>query len=50
MLFWINKLYMINKNRSRAKIWDAWTREEKEHYLSTTTDQGNKRLDFRFQH
>jgi len=25
-------------------------KEEKEHYLTTTTDKGNKRLDFRFAH
>jgi hypothetical protein len=26
------------------------TAEEKQHYLATTTDKGNKRLDFRFAH
>lgn len=36
------------RNASRDKIWNAWTKEEKEEYLRTTKDEGNKRLDFRF--
>ncbi|KZV97352.1 MFS general substrate transporter [Exidia glandulosa HHB12029] len=36
----------INKRRDR--IWNSWTKEEQEHYLATTKDEGNKRLDFRF--
>jgi len=36
------------RNRSKAAKWDKMTDEEKEHYLKTTTDVGNKRLDFRF--
>jgi hypothetical protein len=35
-------------NRSRDKIWNSWTPEEREHYLQTTKDEGSKRLDFRF--
>lgn len=35
---------------SRDKIWKAKTREEKEDYLATTKDKGNRRLDFRFAH
>ena len=50
VLFALAKLYYIIKNRSRARIWDAWTQEEKAHYLATTTDKGNKRLNFRFEH
>lgn len=38
------------KCRRRAKQWDAMSKEERDHYLSTTTDKGNKRLDFRFSH
>ena len=34
----------------RDKKWDAMTKQEKQHYLETTTDKGNKRLDFRFSH
>ncbi|KAK9486218.1 major facilitator superfamily domain-containing protein [Lipomyces starkeyi] len=44
------KLYYIARNKSRQKKWNELTQEQKEIYLSTTTDQGNKRLDFRFAH
>ncbi|CED82286.1 Permease of the major facilitator superfamily [Phaffia rhodozyma] len=36
------------RNASKNKIWDAMTSEEKSEYLATTTDEGNKRLDFQF--
>ncbi|SPO03708.1 related to nicotinamide mononucleotide permease [Cephalotrichum gorgonifer] len=36
------------RNNSKAAKWDAMTPEEQENYRKTTTDQGNKRLDFRF--
>ncbi|KAK0386475.1 hypothetical protein NLU13_6310 [Sarocladium strictum] len=36
------------RNRSKAKVWDAMTPEEQHHYRTTTTDEGNKRLDFRY--
>ncbi|KAI1384939.1 major facilitator superfamily transporter [Hypoxylon trugodes] len=36
------------RNNSKAKKWDAMTPEEQEHYRKNTTDEGNKRLDFRF--
>ncbi|GAB5589362.1 hypothetical protein Unana1_04262 [Umbelopsis nana] len=49
-LFIAVKLYYIWRNKSKAKIWDAFTPEEKLNYLSTTTDAGNKRLDFQFHH
>lgn len=45
-----SKAYYVLRNRYRAKIWDSWSPEEKHHYLQTTTDKGNKRLDFRFVH
>jgi hypothetical protein len=41
-------IYYRWRNRSKAAKWDKMTNEEKEHYLKTTTDIGNKRLDFRF--
>ncbi|QIW97774.1 hypothetical protein AMS68_003292 [Peltaster fructicola] len=44
------KLFYVLINRHRERTWNAMSREEKEHYLATTTDQGNKRLDFRFAH
>ncbi|KAJ9108708.1 hypothetical protein QFC21_000028 [Naganishia friedmannii] len=42
--------YYVLKNRHREKIWSGMTAAEKEIYLRTTTDKGNKRLDFRFVH
>ncbi|KAG9311672.1 allantoate permease [Chiua virens] len=44
------KLYYMWRNRQRSRIWDAMTTEEKAHYLRTTNDVGNRRLDFRFAH
>ncbi|KAF7348512.1 hypothetical protein MVEN_01368700 [Mycena venus] len=44
------KAYYIWRNRQKAKIWDAMSTEERQHYLRTTTDLGNRRLDFRFAH
>ncbi|KAF9737858.1 hypothetical protein PMIN06_004306 [Paraphaeosphaeria minitans] len=44
------KSYYVFVNERRNKIWDAMSKEEKEAYLETTTDKGNKRLDFRFAH
>jgi hypothetical protein len=44
------KFFYKWKNASRDKIWNKMTDEEKQQYLKTTTDVGNKRLDFRFAH
>ncbi|KAF2655936.1 MFS general substrate transporter [Lophiostoma macrostomum CBS 122681] len=44
------KLYYVSVNKKRDKIWNAMSQEEKETYLETTKDKGNKRLDFRFAH
>ncbi|AEY97432.1 FAER444Wp [Eremothecium gossypii FDAG1] len=60
ILFWIiianipviisTKLYYIWRNKSRDKIWDAMSEDERRNYIHTTTDLGNKRLNFRFAH
>ncbi|KAF3923188.1 hypothetical protein ABW20_dc0109463 [Dactylellina cionopaga] len=42
------KYYYEWKNKTRATKWDALNKDQKEHYLRTTKDSGNKRLDFRF--
>jgi hypothetical protein len=42
------KIYYVVRNKHRDRIWNAMTEEEREDYLANTTDQGNKRLDFRF--
>lgn len=44
------KAYYVWRNKSRDKIWNSWTPEQQEEYVKTTTDEGNKRLDFRFDH
>jgi len=44
------KIFYVRVNAKRDKIWNAMTQQEKEHYLATTKDKGNKRLDFRFAH
>jgi hypothetical protein len=49
-IFILAKVYYIRKNNERDKIWTSMSREERVHYLKTTSDKGNKRLDFRFGH
>ncbi|PSR97310.1 major facilitator superfamily domain-containing protein [Coniella lustricola] len=44
------KFYYSWRNKKRDAIWNAMTPEQRDDYLRTTTDQGNKRLDFRFAH
>lgn len=50
LLYLLTKAYYVRRNNSRDKQWNAMSDQEKLHYLETTTDEGNKRLDFRFQH
>ena len=50
VLFIAAKVYYVVVNRRRERVWSGMTKEEKDHYLATTTDRGNKRLDFRFAH
>ncbi|OAP65089.1 hypothetical protein AYL99_01061 [Fonsecaea erecta] len=42
------KVYYVLRNRQRDRIWNNMTDEQRAEYLATTTDKGNKRLDFRF--
>lgn len=49
-LFVGSKIFYVMTNRRRERIWSAMSKEEREQYLATTKDQGNKRLDFRFSH
>lgn len=44
------KLYYVQMNKYRDRKWNEMTVEEQEDYVRTTTDEGNKRLDFRFDH
>lgn len=50
VLYFLVKAYYIFRNKQRDKKWGAMTEEQRLEYLASTTDQGNKRLDFRFQH
>ncbi|KII91215.1 hypothetical protein PLICRDRAFT_51392 [Plicaturopsis crispa FD-325 SS-3] len=49
-LFAFAKVWYIKRNAAKAKIWNAMSPEEKDTYLATTTDAGNKRLNFVFEH
>lgn len=50
VLYLLTKAYYAWRNASREKKWQALSQEEKLHYISTTTDEGSHRLDFRFAH
>lgn len=47
-LYLLVKLYYTWRNSCKEKLWDAMTVEQQNFYLQTTSDEGNKRLDFRF--
>lgn len=47
-LYICTKFFYIWRNNVRDKQWKAMSQEERETYLATTTDKGNKRLTFRF--
>lgn len=49
-LYIITKAYYIWRNKVRDREWNALTKEQQIHYLSTTKDAGSKRKDFRFAH
>lgn len=44
------KMYYMKRNVDRDRKWAVMTEEERLNYPSMTTDEGNKRLDFRFTH
>ena len=49
-LYFLTKGYYIWRNKNRDRKWDAMTPQQQHEYLETTTDEGSKRLDFRFAH
>ncbi|TPX11535.1 uncharacterized protein E0L32_007746 [Thyridium curvatum] len=49
-IYLLVKVYYVWRNKSRDKKWNAMSEEQQLEYLATTKDEGNKRLDFRFQH
>lgn len=44
------KMYYVKRNRWRDWKWASMSEDERLEYLATTTDEGSKRLDFRFAH
>ncbi|KAK3185607.1 hypothetical protein K4F52_005707 [Lecanicillium sp. MT-2017a] len=50
VIYFLTKAYYVSRNKQRDKKWNSMTEEEQVHYLTTTTEEGNKRLDFRFDH
>ncbi|KAG9250302.1 major facilitator superfamily domain-containing protein [Emericellopsis atlantica] len=49
-LFYFVKAFYIWRNKVRDRKWNAMTKAEQEDYVLNTTDEGMKRLDFRFVH
>lgn len=43
-----SRFYYQFRNKQREKKWQTFTEAEQIDYITTTTDEGNKRLDFRF--
>jgi hypothetical protein len=50
VVYALTKLFYVKRNKQRDDKWNSMTEAERLHYLATTKDEGNKRLDFRFQH
>ncbi|KAE8342836.1 hypothetical protein BDV24DRAFT_173531 [Aspergillus arachidicola] len=50
VLFYAVKAYYVWRNKTRERKWESMSEEERSDYLLTTTDEGVKRLDFRFVH
>ena len=46
----LTKFYYVWRNKSKEKVWNAMSEEEKYEYRTTTKHEANKRLDFRFDH
>lgn len=42
------RYYYIFRNKQKEKAWDSLTIEEQEDYIKNTSDDTNKRLDFKF--
>jgi hypothetical protein len=43
-------VYYVKRNSYRDRVWGSMSDEERLKYTTTTKDEGNKRLDFRFAH
>lgn len=49
-LYVLTKIYYVWRNKTRETKWITMTEDQRVKHLATTTDEGNKRLDFRFAH
>jgi hypothetical protein len=49
-LYLATKMYYVKRNGWKEGKWGSMTEEERVVYVSTTADEGNKRLEFRFAH
>lgn len=52
LLFFLAKAYYVWRNKQKEKVWNSYTKEQKEEYIESNRhqDRGNKRLDFKFLH
>ncbi|OOQ89566.1 transporter [Penicillium brasilianum] len=50
VMYALAKAYYVRRNQWKKARWEKLSPEEKAAYLETTNDQGNKRLDFLFDH
>ncbi|WWC91517.1 uncharacterized protein L201_006463 [Kwoniella dendrophila CBS 6074] len=48
VLYPATRWYYKSRNAKREAIWGSMSNDQKNQYLESTTDKGNKRLDFRF--
>lgn len=44
----LSRFYYQFRNKQKDKKWQKMSEKERQDYITTTTDEGNKRLDFRF--
>lgn len=50
LLYVGTKVYYVKRNAYRDRMWGGMSEERRADYLARTSDEGNKRLDFRFAH
>jgi hypothetical protein len=50
VLFYLVKLFYLWRNKVREARWNALSPQEQDDYVLNSTDEGLKRLDFRFVH
>ncbi|KKY20691.1 putative mfs [Phaeomoniella chlamydospora] len=43
------KAYYVFRNKQKQRKWESMSKKEQKQYLETTSDKGNKRLDFLFE-